>query len=183
MAVTITCPKCLANSVFVDISARQRGGMGGYYLGVLFRGALTCLACDHRWPLQMRNFEITYTAPEFPASESQNLSPNVPQGLIEDIEEAERCHYGQCYKAGVVICRRAIQLGLEERGVSDAAFSKMITNAQALTPPLLTPSTFALVDGIKELGDRGAHRTENVTANDLQVAIYAAVKALNELFP
>jgi hypothetical protein len=183
MALTITCPDCLENRVTVDIGRVMTRRYGEYYPGLIFGGTLTCLQCEHRWPLEMRNSEITFTASEFPASESRNLSPGVPPGLRQDIEEAERCHYGRCDKAGVVMCRRAIQLGLIEKGIPDAPFSRMIGDAQARTPALLTASTFAHVDAIKEFGDRGAHRTENVTANDLQVAIYATVKALNELFP
>jgi len=94
-----------------------------------------------------------------PVSESTNLTSAVPEGLKQDIEEAESDHFAQSYKSSVVMCRRAIQLGLQEapHGINDGPFSRMLQEARTKTPPVLTTRTDSLVEAIKDYGDGGAH--------------------------
>jgi len=115
-----------------------------------------------------------------PISESTNLLPGVPLGIQQDVQEAERCHFAQCYKASVVMCRRALQLGLIEKGISDTRLKTMIQNAS--DKGILTGRNVALAESIKDFGDGGAHRPENITAQDANLTIYACVGLLNEMF-
>ena len=114
-----------------------------------------------------------------------SLGQNVPAGLIQDIEEAERAHFAQVYKASAVMCRRAIQLGLAAppHNITDGPFSKMLAEARTKTPPPLLHRGFVLAEVVKDYGDAGAHRTEDISALDARTAIFSAAKVLNELFP
>jgi hypothetical protein len=150
---------------------------------VELRGIVTCLKDGHEWPVTLRNNVIIATADALPVSESKNLIGDVPRGLVQDVEEAERAHYAHCFKAAVVMGRRAAQLALVEKGITDGPFQRMIDDAVTATPPILSVRAMTLADGIKDYGDGGAHRVEEITASDARHVIYSTVKILNELFP
>ena len=128
---------------------------------------------------------IQSTEQMMPVIASADLSQNVPLGIKQDIQEAERAHFAQVYKASAVMCRRAIQLGLTEppHNIADGPFNRMLGEAQSKTPPLMTPRGFLLAEGVKDYGDAGAHKIEKISAFDASSVILSAVKVLNELFP
>jgi len=128
---------------------------------------------------------VQSTEQMMPILESASLSQSVLAGIVQDIQEAERAHFAQLYKASVVMCRRAIQLGLgaPPHNITDGPFSRMLTDAQAKTPSSLSSRGFVLAEAVKDYGDAGAHRIEEISASDARTAIFSAVKVLNELFP
>jgi len=148
--------------------------------GFLLAGIVTCLEDGHQWPIKIRNDVVVETKEMMPVHESDSLIAEVPEGLIQDVEEAERAHFGQCYKASVVMCRRALQLALVEKGISDKPFSIMLREAEQCG--ILTGRNVGLAETIKDLGDAGAHRREEITAQDANLMIYASVRLLNEMF-
>lgn len=156
------------------------------------RGVLVCLCdrCDgYKWPIAMREDEIVETAPTLPASESQRLS-NVPLGILEDVQEAEADHFAQNYKSSVVMCRRALQLALEE-GLSQrkAEFKDRLTLGpllgitRTLKPPLLSEMFLQLAERVKDFGDEGAHKkVGHLSGSTVAVVIHDTVEVLNELY-
>ena len=150
------------------------------------RGVVTCSGDGHQWPLAIRTDNLILSTEQMmPVLESGSLGQSVPPGIVQDIKEAERAHFAQLYKASVVMCRRACQLGLAEppHSIPDGPFSKMIAEAQARTPPPLSPRGFIHLEGVKEYGDVGAHKVEDVAAGHARTTISSAVAVLNELFP
>lgn len=162
---------------------------------VQLEGVLTCTRDGHRWPITIERNIIISTGPEMPVSESKNLNNNVPKGLRQDIEEAERCYLPSCFKASVVLCRRALQLALEDLNV-------VPVNGRTLGPYLaglkqtgipdsktsggaryLAAGTYALAEGVKDIGDAGAHKPESIDGQTAALYIFVAVKVLNELYP
>ena len=84
-------------------SPTQTGGITGK---VTLEGVITCLVDGHRWPVKMVNRIVTNTSESMPGAGSADLNTTIPPGLVEDVEEAERCHFMQAYKATVVMCKR-----------------------------------------------------------------------------
>ena len=180
--VIIQCDKC---GQLANLSLYRSAPNWSQHLE--FRGVITCDCGDkHTWPMAIKTDNIVQSTDQMmPVLESVNLNQDVPEGLEQDIQEAEKAHYAQIYKAGVVMCRRAIQLGLQEspHNIPDGPFGGMLKQAQAKAPPTLSPQGFALANGVRDYGDAGAHRRQELSASDARTAIFSAVRVLNELFP
>ena len=65
-----------------------------------------------------------------PGQQSDHLNSLVPPDLKDDVREAERANYSQCYKACVAMCRRALQLALIEKRIPDGGLGGMIESAK-----------------------------------------------------
>jgi hypothetical protein len=144
-------------------------------------GIIQCTACGHELQITMDGGYIQKLDISMPGVQSDKLTSLVPSSIKEDIQEAERSNYSQCYKACVAMCRRALQLSLIDKGIEDKPLGKMLRDA--LTESLLTQNTYNLATSIKGYGDIGVHRTEELEPKEVEIAIYMAVKMLNELFP
>jgi hypothetical protein len=180
--VAVQCAKCGQRA---DLSL-SRYSVGLESRNLEFRGVITCSGDGHQWPMAIKTGNIVQSTEQMmPILESASLSQNVPAGIVQDIQEAERAHFAQLYKASVVMCRRAIQLGLgaPPHSITDGAFSRMLTDARERASPPLSARGLVLAEGVKDYGDAGAHREEEISAEDARTAIFSAVKVLNELFP
>ena len=144
-------------------------------------GIVRCLVCNHEFPITLQNGAIIKLDLALPGTQSDKLNSSVPSDLKEDIQEAERAHYGQCFKACVAMCRRALQLALIEKGIGDTRLTPMLK--EALTKKLLNDDTYTLSTTIKGYGDIGVHRKDKLDSEEVKMVIYSAVRMLNELFP
>ena len=145
------------------------------------QGIIQCLACGHEFPITIVNDRIQKLDVALPGVQSDRLNSSVTPDIKEDIQEAERANYSQCYKACVTMCRRALQLGLIDKEIGDAPLSEMIKDA--LKKTLIEQKTYDLATSIKGYGDIGAHRREQLDAQEVNMVIHATVRMLNELFP
>ena len=194
----IRCPQCVSKAAGAKLNVDAELNLNRAVIGIhpstllakgmQLDGVLTCLKDGYQWPITLLNDTIVRTAQEMPGSEAQNLHGKVPEGLVEDIQEAERCHFANSLKAAAVMCRRALQLGLEDRGVTVPGTKKptlglLLGEARKKTPPLLHDDTFMLADGIKDIGDAGAHQRGTLDERDASMLIHVSVRVLNELFP
>ena len=158
---------------------RPDSGASGLF-GIEAVGIITCLRDNHRMA-----FRLLHGDPATPArllENSADLSPRFEAdfpGLKQDVEEAETCHAAQSYKGAVVLCRRAMQLSIIECGIADAPLTNMLGQIEQH----LSPATYALAQSVKNLGDQGAHRLEEINEPESATMIWAAVKVLNELEP
>ena len=180
--VAVKCAQC---SQSADLSL-GRNAINTSSRTLELSGTITCQGDGHQWPIRIQTDSILVgTEQMLPVVASGDLSPNVPDGLRQDILEAEKAHFCQVYKASVVMCRRAIQLALSAlpHDVADGPFSRMLSEAQAKSPPVLSARGAILAEGVKDYGDGGAHRAEDITADHVRAAIFSAVNVLNELFP
>ena len=143
-------------------------------------GIIKCLNCGHELPITIESGFIQKLDMNLPGYQSNNLNSSVPSDIKEDVEEAEKANYAQCFKASATMCRRAVQLGLIDKGILDAPFGGMLH--QALSQKLLTQDLYNLATSIKGFGDIGAHRRENLEPQEINMLIYATVRMLNELF-
>ena len=175
----LTCPKCF----------KKQADGGKARLSVMtvectpdarMVGIVQCLICGHELPITIESGFIQKIDIALPGAQSDNLHSTVPPDIKEDIKEAERANYHQCYKACVTMCRRALQLGLIDKGIEDKPLQSMLDNA--LDKALLGPKTYSLATSIKGYGDIGAHRREELEPKEVDLVIYATVKMLNELF-
>ena len=170
----LLCPKCIeleqATSIRIDCAGDVR-----------VKGIIQCLECQHEFPFVMFRSYIQRLDIALPGAQSDRLNSLVPPDIREDIQEAERANYAQCYKACVTMCRRALQLGLIDKGIGDAPLSKMIKDA--LDNKLIEQKAYDLATSIKGYGDIGAHRREKLEGQEVNMVIYATVRMLNELFP
>ena len=129
---------------------------GSRSFGMELQDVLTCLHDGHKIPVKMLKDTITGILTELPVSESKQLIAQVPQGIAQDVQEAERAHYASYCKACVVMCRRAIQLSLVEKGIGDRALSAMIEEAKN-QGFIKSDRLYTQAMGIKDYGDDGAH--------------------------
>ena len=171
----IHCPICKdKTSREAQITLMCNGPVG-------MRGIMKCLRCQHEWPFTMERNCLQQIDTALPGEQSSRLNPSVPEDIKEDIKEAERAYYAQCYKACVAMCRRALQLALIDKNIKDNRLSAMLEEANKTN--LLNGETYIAAKSIKVYGDIGTHRREYLDPRDINMAIYIAVKMLNEMFP
>ena len=177
--VEVPTTKCSTCGWEIEIDCRRKGD----HKGITLQGVLTCTRpeCNTSWPIKLVDNVVVVVSESMPTHGSRDLSKAVKDGLREDVEEAERAHFSQCYKAAVVICRRAIQLGLEEKGAEGWTLGPVLEDA--LEKKLIGEQTFTLGSGIKDFGDGGAHRREDIHPGDAAMVIRVTTVVLNELFP
>jgi len=166
----------------IEFSLRRKGRHGGIEL----RGVFTCSHDGHKWPVLIKDDVVIETGLTLPAAYSENLLPGVPVGIVQDVKESELAHFSQCYKASVVMCRRALQLALEEKLGSGSVgltlgplLSKVTTSG---TDKLLDAQHMSFAERVKEYGDSGAHRVDDLSPNTVGVAIHDTVEILNYLY-
>ena len=176
----ITCPSCKW-PITVECERTGRGS------GIKLEGILTCShsQCNgHSWPIVIEDNRLVYTESSMPTRATVRLSEGVvPVGLLDDLKEAERAHFSQCYKGTVVICRRILQLALEDKDAKGRTLGPLLDNARAMKPPLLSKRADTLAEGIKDYGDGGAHREEPIDRQDAAMMIHVTAMILNELYP
>ena len=170
----INCPKCqgVKRGPPIKVECEPEAEM---------RGIIKCLACGHEFPITMSKNYIQKLDTALPGIQSDLLTPSVSPDIQDDVREAERAHYAQCYKACVTMCRRALQLGLIDIGIPDGKLSVMLKAAHKQEK--LNQKTYDLATTIKGFGDIGAHRREKLKPIEIQMVIHATVNMLNELFP
>jgi len=172
LQMQIHCPKC---KIQVNMSYGLHSITSSNYF--MIRGILKCNDCGHERPLTLDGESIREISDGLPDQQSDTLNSGIAEDIKEDIREAERALYNQCYKASVTMCRRALQLSLIDRGIEDKWLSKMILKAK----DMFSEKTFAMANSIKGFGDMAAHRRESIESEDAKIAIYMTVKMLNEL--
>lgn len=195
MAV-VRCPKCVEHNDAVRdrthprypeqtyredrvvVTCYRGADAGASHQMVDLEGVIVCKYDEHRRPIRLVGNIIDSTHPSIPVEESANLHAKVPFGIKQDVQESERCHLAQCYKASTIMCRRAVQLALVDKGVSDGPMGKMLTDARLM----FSSTTYALAEGIKDYGGSGAHGTEVITPHEAATVIFVTVKVLNELY-
>jgi hypothetical protein len=166
-------------SPLIELALRRDGSQGGVEL----RGVVTCLHDKHRWPVLIKDNVVVETRLTLPAAHSKRLF-NVPDGIVQDIEEAELAHFNQCYKASVVMCRRALQLALEKRlglGENKQTLGPLLDMVRKGNNTILDSRHMALAERIKEYGDSGAHRVGDFTSDTVGVIVHDTVEVLNYL--
>ncbi|MFC1961576.1 DUF4145 domain-containing protein [Chloroflexota bacterium] len=146
---TLKCAKCQGGDIWLMCKGKA-----------IVTGILKCgdPKCNNEHPFTMVNNTLQEFLPNLPIEVSQKLKATIPEDIIADIKEAERSEYLQCHKAAATMCRRALQIGLIDKGIPDKPLTSMIEDAK--TQDLLDDKTYILAKSIKGFGDIGAHRKE-----------------------
>jgi hypothetical protein len=175
MPSMVVCSGCEQKGEYchTEISLVRMAGRG-----IEIRGVITCLQDGHQWPVRIDNDAIRQTDTKlagFP------LTTNVPLGIAQDVEEAGRAHFMQCYKASVVMCRRAMQMGLIEKGIPDGSLLGMLSKAKG-EGVIKDEAVYGMAFAVKGYGDAGAHHIEDITDTEVVSVILVTTLLLNELF-
>ena len=120
-----------------------------------FKGILSCLGCGRERSIAMEILERSYLSEVacLVGEQSKELTSNVPKDIKEDIQEAERAHLAQCYRACVTMCRRALEFALIEKGIKEGVrLTDMLNEALKPERNLLTQDTYNLAITIKGYG-------------------------------
>ena len=194
------CQRCREKAIFENYPNSTtpiitidlfRGNRSSGQFDIRFDGIITCSRDGHQGPIRVRDGVLDETMPTMPVAESSNLSSDVPAGVKQDVQEAERNHFSQSYKSAVAMCRRALQLAIEEMPGSPTRktvgplidWAKTQDHPTKSPPePLLSVRVAALAEGIKDYGDGGAHRPETFDAGTVSMVINITVQTVNEIF-
>jgi hypothetical protein len=171
--IKIDCPDCVASGYPREFIIDTHGDFE-------MKGVIKCLRCGLERPFALAHEYFRELSIPLPGEQSSRLHSSVPSDIKEDIQEAEKAHYAQCYKATVTMCRRAVQLALIDNHIKDGPLGRMLRIAK--NKGLLNKDTHSLATSIKHYGDIGAHRRELLELQEVPMVIYMAVKMLNELF-
>ena len=81
------------------------------------------------------------------------------------------------------MCRRAIQLALEERtGITRLTLGPLLAKAREQDPPILSEQTDQLAERVLTYGNIGAHRVADLDPTAVGVVIFDTVIIVNEVF-
>ena len=148
--------------------------------GQTVAGTLTCTQ-GHQTPFKLVNNISVPTVQQL--TESHELREQVPEGIVEDVQEGERCYFNQSLKASAVMFRRSIQLALEDLGApTKLPLGPLLDFAQEQNPKWLSEDTDFLAKGVKRFGDAGAHHKGDLIAQQVAMLSHVAVLVLNELY-
>ena len=170
----LDCARCASEGRRLEAVLDCRGG-------IELRGVLKCVQDGHEWPIEIKREKVVAVSARLPHAYSEGLKVSVPSDLHEDMAEAERAHFNQCYKSSATMIRRVLQLALIDKTISDAPLSQMLS--EAVRRGLLSKETHAQASVLKTFGDIGAHRRQRLDPDDVGFAAMMAVRLLNELFP
>jgi hypothetical protein len=170
----LLCPKCskTGNASLIRIDS---------YGEIIVRGIIQCEKCQHEFPFTMFKNCIQKLDTSLPGEQSHLLNPQVPLGIKDDVREAERASFAQCYNASVAMCRRALQLSLVDKGIKDNPLSAMLDEAKVHSV-LKDDNHIAQAKLIKHFGDIGVHKREDLDSLDVSMAIRVTVQLLNDIF-
>ena len=171
-AMPITpCPTC---GYPIEVTVQRQGGHKGIDASLI----LTCTrdTGGSTWFLKLRDDQVI---PVQGAISKEDFSDNVPTGLVQDVLEADKARLVGAHKGAVVICRRVLQLALEELGAEGRTLG--IARKDAEKKKLIPPRDSVMFAGIQDYGDGGAHRPETFTEIEVSYVISGTINILNRL--
>ena len=192
----VRCPACVEHNE--HLSEHPYGSEGEYHEPTIsvqctrgregsplvrLDGLITCAYDGHKRPIILVENILDETARTLPSTEATKLSDKVLDGIREDLTEAETDHFNQSYKSSVVMCRRAIQLALENRtGITRLTLGPLLAKAREQDPPILSEQTDHLAERVHTYGDIGAHSATALDPKAVEVVIFDTVIVVNEVF-
>lgn len=94
---------------------------------------------------------------------TEQLSAAAPAEIREDYEEAARCLHAGCFKASMVMSRRALQRTLKAQGCTQHKLVDAIKHA--VESNILRKAFHPLAEEIREFGNLGAHPDDDQLSN------------------
>lgn len=141
-------------------------------------------ATPHRWPMDMEDGIVADVARSMPTDAESRLDESTLPGLLQDVGEAEQALVFGLLKSASVMCRRVIQLGIEEKLPSyQGAFMTLGGLMRKQDVKDLLGDNFARVERVNNVGNQGAHHKEIVIKQDVESVINDVVHILNGLSP
>jgi hypothetical protein len=186
VGATGICPHCDARSVFNPVSQFIERGKHGYSLIVC---AVRCIGCKEF--MLVRGSRMTsdgeWQAEAFYplGTPNQNVDEHIPTQIRDDFKEALRCRFIDSNKGTLVMCRRAVQSSLLEKGASKRKkIGEQID--QIARRGLITEPLQKLAHKVRLAGNEGAHPDkdglENVTPDDADAIIKFTREYLHHVY-
>ena len=160
---SITCPYCKVLSRFVDTGKSVFDEKRGVW------SILRCVGCEgpvlaiYKWigsyALESNEVGVPVVEPRparvLPGSEP-SVHESIPQPVAEDYKESIVCYNAGAWKGTVILCRRALQGSVVEKG---ADVKKVLTDQidELASRQILTPDISNWAHTIRLLGNDGAH--------------------------
>ena len=165
------CPTC---TYPIEVTVQRQGGYPGIDASLI----LTCtrVECGSTWFLKLRDNQIV---PIQGAWTDRDFLDAIPKGLVQDVHEADKARLVGANKGAVVLCRRVLQLALEELGAEGRTLGPVREDAEK--KKLITPRESVQIQGIQNYGDGGAHRVEEFDEVTVFYVISGTINILNNL--
>lgn len=160
---SITCPYCKVLSRFVDTGKSVFDENRGVW------SILECVGCKgpvlaiYKWTgsyaLESNEVGVPVVEPRpvgvFPESEP-SVHESIPHSVAEDYRESMVCYNAGAWKGTVILCRRALQGSVVDKG---ADVEKMLRDQidELASRQILTPDISNWAHTIRLLGNDGAH--------------------------
>lgn len=184
--VAITCPHCgRVASAWVQGEATWDGVSlsGNHEEPPTSWRLLQCSACRHvvvDWRYDFgRGFEEDEPSLIYPRS--RQMSPEIPEGLRDELGEAQICYRNKAYKATAVMVRRTLEGTCKENGVKEktlvASLQKLLDNGT------IEQTLHDWANELRVVGNEGAHYTGNpVSREDAEDALAFAEALVDHVY-
>ena len=163
---SLTCPYC---GVFSTISIRTQSGGHCIY---------ECDQCNEIFLLIIDGEQIIDQYPK----RTPKLDPAIPKDVANDYIEAIKCYDVSAFKASVVMCRRALQTSVIDKGASNGRLIDQID--ELCRKGIITEDIKNWSHEIRLTGNIGAHPDglEDVSPQDADELIKFMEEYLNYVY-
>ncbi len=111
----------------------------------------------------------------YPAQQ-RGLSPDVPDDLRQDFEEAQRCLRAKSYRGAAVLARRVIEGMCDDHGQKKGNLNDRLINLKQ--QGVIDDRLYAWADACREVGNEGAHERGTVVPREDAEDLLGFVEAL-----
>jgi hypothetical protein len=116
------------------------------------------------------------SSPDTIYPEEQRLSPQIPESLRREFDEAKLCFSTKAYTASTVMVRRTLEGAWQESGVSEGSLFKRLIKLKEMD--LLDDTLEEWANELRALGNEGAHYTGSSVAREVAEDALAFTEAL-----
>lgn len=147
---TMHCPHC---HVHTSITPTNTGGGTQAATQDDFRGLWWIGRCNN-----CKNFVLVHNEGNtiWPSPFPSPTAKEIPQSVRENLLEAKRCASVNAWRAGVVMCRRALQMACIDKGASDS--DNLVAQINQLKAnSVITADLHEWATVVRWVGNDGAH--------------------------
>lgn len=147
-----------------------------------YEGPIQCRNCGKN--LFVRIFEGYLVQEVRPLKVPIDISSKIPKEIRDDLNEAMNCFSVDCYRASVVMCRRALESAMDIKGISGNTLAEKLQ--KSFTQGLMDKATYNTSSGIRLFGNYGAHPNNDLLKKvgefEAELVMKISNRVLSEIF-
>ena len=143
------------------------------------RGSVLCV-CGAETGVVVEHSIVSWVAGP---SSYGSLNPSVTDSAKKFYSEAETCSLAAAPNAVACMCRAAIEIALDGKGISSGNLNERINKAHTASPVLLGTVEVGLAHASRLVTNGSIHGDDPIKPEEVPSLLSAAIRVLNALYP